>query len=128
LLKKLKNIKRNEMREIKFRAWDENKNEFIDPIYMDGIFYMDEEFRNTCNSVEQFIGLKDKNGKEIYEGDIYLSYGYIVVNGKQKRPKRILIIESNIESWHKAYCLNSADNLEVIGNIHANPERLNNEI
>lgn len=60
------------MREIKFRAWNEveekmlNWNEFLDT-NMKNTFIAPE---STGLILMQYTGLKDKNGKEIYEGDI----------------------------------------------------------
>ena len=71
----------------------------------------------------QYTGLKDKNGKEIYEGDVLKWRGYEVVNGKQIRPSRILEIEYE---YYKLFQVENIirDNgtLEIIGNIHENPE------
>jgi len=66
------------MREIKFRAWDKNKKvmTFVGELawLVGGLHFMDagacQGFIDKDAELMQFTGLKDKNGKEIYEGDL----------------------------------------------------------
>jgi hypothetical protein len=99
------------MREIKFRAWDGEEFIFMEHGNGRGIW--------ECGSfkrIEQYTGLKDKNGAEIYEGDICLwddrITDYVEFKNNDGWKMRDLY---NLEWWEDAV---------VIGNIHENPELL----
>ena len=59
------------MREIKFRFWCNRRNMFFCTDYELGVEYYERDFEDGV--FQQYTGLKDKNGKEIYEGDLLLS-------------------------------------------------------
>lgn len=87
------------MRELKFRAWDLVAKKF----YHVDIFNL-HILAENCDDLQQYTGLKDKNGKEIYEGDILRSDVHIV------------------KGLRGMAGVNSI--LAIIGNIHENPKLL----
>ena len=101
------------MIEIKFRAWDVEKNVYIYPELWDN--------KMPCNwkqffQLEQFTGLHDKNGKEIYKEDILKDkYGNIGTAHWYG---------SGFEFINTSGMMESGSEWEVIGNIHENPELL----
>jgi uncharacterized phage protein (TIGR01671 family) len=117
------------MRELKFRAWWPDVKELVyfgnPEIICDtenkwGIFFEAKYnvFLGQCD-VEQFTGLHDKNGKEIYEGDILQSDGGLV--GK------VVFDDGTFSCRSKKLLFWSASSFEddlIIGNIHENPELL----
>ena len=129
------------MREIKFRAWDIEPQEYV---YLDGVhdcFMFGPNGAYYCNLqngsggaeyiLEQFTGLRDKNGREIYEGDIVKAAGHNPEN------YRIEFREGGFcgvwgegdDEWYPVDINHFYDStgccIEAIGNIHENPELLN---
>lgn len=96
-------------REIKFRAWVVEGNRFAKPGELVLSF-------NRDRIITQFTGLHDKNGKEIYEGDILKrDTGYIF---------KVEISEYSIGPLTKVYGYSLHPEDEIIGNIFENPELL----
>ncbi|TFL15928.1 YopX family protein [Jannaschia formosa] len=132
-------------REIKFRAWDKaDKMMYYDIIY--GIEFEDGSKYDFCNFIGekdpsdyhewvsmQYTGIKDKNGREIYEGGV-LHYGYYGKwDGVSEEPEEDLDRPMNFEvRWSEAvggfvangYVRTSSNLGEVIGNIYEDPELL----
>ena len=118
------------MREIKFRAWDKlNKEMFnVESInFQERRVYKDTVSYRKFNDIElmEYTELKDKNEKEIYEGDILFDrfgeiyYKVIFKNGS---------FRAEFEGDFDEYSFDLIDvNLqwcEVVGNIYENPELL----
>ena len=123
------------MREIKFRARKKDSGELLGyfdlynltELTFEGIKY------NIGNIVfEQFTELKDKNGKEIYEGDI-VNHGDEMIDEVVFGNYIIHNCEGMYDYSTPCFCIKFSDSsgyacldgeLEVIGNIYENPELL----
>ena len=129
------------MRELKFRAWSNEHNRYCDFVTLDGngrwIGWIKSSgvYLTTVDIVlEQYTGLKDKNDKEICEGDIVMARWYRAKNARLDTKGEIKFDDG----WFYIYDdpdgqdrlgvpIHNCYNIEVIGNIHENKELLEGE-
>lgn len=147
------------MKEIKFRAWDKNQKWMFYPSsisWKDGKLWvcnsrgenrLEYELINPNAELMQYTGLKDKNGKEIYEGDIvkYRTFRDALLDelnedtdpGIALVPELVFVeVKQTSAGWSPFVSLSHGDEsinlssrkgIEIVGNIYENKELINNE-
>ena len=120
-------------REIKFRAWNTHSHTMVDlksitPLALDEKMKMDGLFIPFTETLKpmQYTGLHDKNGKEIYEGDVlsfYDIHGVVKFGMHDDEVYNGWYVEVNATGTH-CELNKSFSGAEVIGNIHESPELL----
>ena len=113
------------MREIKFRAWDkEDKKMSSNWCALNILKAIDEGRNKDIKVLMQYTGLKDKNGKEIYEGDILKGDWSIVDDievGEVEFYGGVFRFKPAGQPLSYGYYLKEC---EIIGNIYENKELL----
>ena len=141
------------MREIKFRGKRIDNHKWVHGYYFEGftgipyilvlhdhILGMTEFYEVDPDTVGQYTGLKDKNGKEIYEGDIVRMHFFFenyhpvtlgvfedeeeIVCKLSITPLGVYFESDNMTGYLCDHLQEPSEELEVIGNIHDNPDLL----
>lgn len=125
-------------REIKFRLWCFETNSFYTDgfsVDMDGWSWHDDNDKShrlgTNYSLQQYTGLKDKNGVEIYEGDVVRIFNWNWCGEQQLIGTSTIVFDTDNGCWQTEDLIVEDQNdfyrkanFEVIGNIYQNTDLL----
>lgn len=127
-------------REVKFRAWHTIEKEMLHNFWLDSKDGAIQAWKDTIGTngdgeqysqdyiLMQYTGFRDKNGKEIYEGDIVKIKEGAIFEVKWFAEK-VMYCLAFIPEGHRAFNLTSTSirGYEIMGNIYENPELLSNQ-
>jgi len=116
------------MRELKFRVWDNRQTKF-EYFSLSNITIPDRLLSQHSYPVQQYTGLKDKNGVDIYEGDIVKATSDQYTN--KNFIGKVIFDEGYFSTWvNKNYIRGiwGYNDIEVIGNIFENKDLLEKDL
>lgn len=116
------------MRELKFRIWLGKEKSFSKPFDLAKLLEDDEYhcFDKDC-VLEQFTGLKDNTGREIYEGDILKRHS-IVLDSNFGGSIDTVCFSNGYFFAGENFLMDHNEQQEIVGNIHQNQDLIEKQI